>query len=104
MKFKVGEIAIVSASRTAAGWGYVGSDCEILEAGPFNGEKSKVNGLVNHTGDYLIRLPDGVISLIDEHLLRKRRPPEERGSWVDIYAITGWMPLEHARMKVCQKN
>jgi hypothetical protein len=40
---------------------------------------------------------DGISALCEFWQVRKRRPPEERGSWVDVYSITGWMPLERNR-------
>lgn len=43
---------------------------------------------------YIVRRGDGDYRSVAETNLRKRRPPEEAGSWTYIAIVTNWNPIQ----------
>jgi len=78
MKFKIGEIAIVTSIHTVNR-----RECEIIDIGG--------------PADYIIEIPDYPSSSEDglwscfEFQLKKKRPPE-KSSWEAFREATGWLP------------
>ena len=94
MKYKVGEILI--------GQNFVGSprlndmECEVLEYGDYiaafnNGVPCARQEVKNR---YLVRWADGRETTTKERLLRRKRNPQELGSWEAIRELTNWNPSE----------
>lgn len=83
MKFEVGEIAVIREAIPSA---HIRPGLE-----KYCGEDVEIMTFFRHITAYRVRHADGREFTCSEPALRKKRPPEEVGSWEKLREL-GWTP------------
>lgn len=88
-KFRVGEIVVLAWAVVPKFARRIGEEFTVTAIGTMGTRY----GLIE-PADYEITDRDGKTYAADEWQLRKRRPPEEPGSWSEIEKLTNWNPTK----------
>jgi hypothetical protein len=91
MKFEVGEVAIhVSGITTSL---YDGAECVVvMPIGTYLCQHPETLKIRSVQDIYVVRFADGLEKGAHPNQLRKKRPPEELGSWDEVERMTKWRP------------